>query len=669
MYQRIPDATEEIIYGFKCQIPPIGYGVHSITSKLVKTDIIKRSSSPTEQYWERTKLPIDWVKKRKSESIKQKEDEDYFDSSLESFRVQEWNRRLAGVWVYIKGVPTYLTGLHYFYINWWSIDIGYPDYRNSDRKFYYVLQYCMEDPKCLGLIEGAKRRQGKTYRGGCFLYEEISRVKESEGGIQSKTATDARDVVFKKAVVSPFKKLPDFFRPIFDMSKGVTPTSELKFAHTVKKGKAALDDLEKPELNSLIDWTSAEVFGYDGRKKRRIFEDEIGKSIGVDVYERHQVVRYCLETDGVFTGFKLGSTTVEEMTSGGAEFKKLWLESDPKNVDKNGHTQTGMYRYMTPAYETLYYDKYGMPDEAKATEYFLNRRAGLANNPHALSGEIRKNPFNEMEMFRIDGDKCIYNPEILNNQLDLLTWGTNYTTIGDFIWKDGLRDTSVEWVPNKKGAFEITCLPPEDQRNKVIKRGNLFYPNNKLNYTAGGDPYDYDKTVDKRRSNGTGFVKWKFNSFDASNVYNDSLTIMYSNRPQTASLYYEEMIKMCFFCGCEFLAERNKIGLIRYFEQRGYGAFLIRFPGEVEPGIYAGTQTRQEMVEITEEFIIKNGHKIFFKSLLQQWLKFDLKDTEKFDEAMGAGWTLVGDKRRIIKQDSETPVNYSDLFQKFKVNA
>ena len=225
MFKKIPNGTIEKIcandstadnkhFFFECHLPPVGYGINASTGQLEKTDVIKRDTRKSEQYWQRTPLPNDWVKLRREEDKRQAIDPDYFNTDLEKFREQEWKRRLCGLWFYINGEPTYITGLHYFYLNWWKIDIGFPEYRDPDRKFFYVLQYAVEDERCGGLVEATKRRQGKTYRGGCFLYEGISRTAETEGGIQSKTATDAKAVVFQKAVVSPFKKLPDFFRPI-----------------------------------------------------------------------------------------------------------------------------------------------------------------------------------------------------------------------------------------------------------------------------------------------------------------------------------------------------------------------------------------------------------------------------------------------------------------------
>ena len=60
--------------------------------------------------------------------------------------------------------------------------------------------------------------------------------------------------VFAKAVVDPFKKLPRFFKPEYDLSGGVTPKSELRFQNTNVRGKKAEENLEKEELGSLIDF-------------------------------------------------------------------------------------------------------------------------------------------------------------------------------------------------------------------------------------------------------------------------------------------------------------------------------------------------------------------------------------------------------------------------------
>ena len=37
-----------------------------------------------------------------------------------------------------NGKPTYITGSHYMYLQWMSIDVGYPDYREANRIFFFL---------------------------------------------------------------------------------------------------------------------------------------------------------------------------------------------------------------------------------------------------------------------------------------------------------------------------------------------------------------------------------------------------------------------------------------------------------------------------------------------------------------------------------------------------
>ena len=59
----IPDNAFGFV--FKCNLPPVGYGVNSITGELQPTDIIKRSEIPEEQYWERYTLPKTGMRKER----------------------------------------------------------------------------------------------------------------------------------------------------------------------------------------------------------------------------------------------------------------------------------------------------------------------------------------------------------------------------------------------------------------------------------------------------------------------------------------------------------------------------------------------------------------------------------------------------------------------------
>lgn len=478
MYSPVDNGTIENIQGIKCHIPPVGYVHNVLTGSLEKRLVYTRSPKKNEQYWEPTKLPKDYTKLRDKETARQEDDKEFSDSVLEHFRQQEWDRRLNGFWFMNNGISQYITGLHYFYLCYWNLDTGLPKYRDTDRKYFYFMQYCLEDPECFGMVEITKRRQGKTFRGGVFLYEYTSRAKNARAGIQSKTGADAREV-FRKAVVQPFKKLPDFFVPVFDQSKGLTPTSELRFYNTVIKGKKANSIKDDEELESMIDWKPSEAISYDGQKIHRYLGDEVGKTAEVNVWERYLVTRYChLDDEGKIIGKSLLTTTVEDMDQGGAPFKKIWDNSD--QITQTGkRTPSGLYRYFCPADETRYYDQYGYAHKDKALNEILEERQLLTKDPRALSAVIRKEPLSWEEAFRIDGSKCLYDAMKLNERLDRLSWKENLTTRGNFVWENGQKDTRVLWEPSRNGRWEVVKLfSDENDSNKIIKKGDSYYHNN-----------------------------------------------------------------------------------------------------------------------------------------------------------------------------------------------
>jgi hypothetical protein len=668
MFREYDNGSVEEIFGLKCNIPPPGYVYNVLTGQMEKRVIFARSTKKTEQYWEPTKLPENYAKLREKESLSQIENKDAYDPALEAFRTQEWDRRLNGFWFYNNGVPTYVTGLHYFYMCYWSIDIGLPKYREPDRRYFYFLQFCIEDPECFGMVEISKRRQGKTFRGGVFLYEHASRTKNSRSGVQSKTGNDAKEV-FRKAIIQPFKKLPDFFVPVYDQSKGLTPTSELRFFQTTVKGKKAATIKDDDELESMVDWKTSEAISYDGQKLQRYLGDEVGKTTEINVWERYLVTRYChLDDEGNIIGKSLLTTTVEDLEQGGEAFKKIWDNSDHTNK-KGKRTASGLYRYFCPADHTRYYDKYGFADREKALNEILEERKLLSNDSRALSAVIRKEPLSWEEAFRIDGDKCLFDAMKLNERLDRLQWKDNLSTRGNFVWVDGERDTKVDFEPSKNGKWLVAklFLDPQDS-NKIAKRGDLFYPNNP-DFVMGVDPVDHNQTQDGRRSNGAGIVLQKHNAARENDIYNYAFVALYVHRPDNVAVFYEDMIKMCVYYGCGVLYENNKVGMLHYFNDRGYGNFLIWLPERTQPGVAASPKTHQHIAELTESYISGHHDRVYFKELIKDWLEFDLSSTTKFDAAMAAGYALIADQIKVSKVDRTKVREVTEFFRSHKVQS
>lgn len=690
----IPDNAFGFIY--KCWLPPFGYGIDSSTGAIAETDIIERVERDEDNYWVRPTLPKDFVARRKEEKKVRLLDKFYVDPYLEEIRVREWKRRLRGVWFYNYNPTTkqvdriYITGLQYFYITYWKFQGKWMDFRIPDRDLFYVVEYCMQDPDCLGLNEMTKRKNGKTARVGCWLYERTSRLNNHHGGIQSKSDPDAEEV-FKKAVIHPWQKLPDFFRPKFDTMKGDNPSEALMFFETGRRGSKTeedYDDTEEP-LESFIDFKPSSESAYDGPELHSYVSDESGKTKRpVSILERQNTNRFCTEIDGEMKGKHWFTTTVEpdKGEPENYEFQDMTANSNPLERDDNNRTGTGLYTYFLPAQKGMMFDKYGHAEEERALTFINNsiRNYELKGDTRKCSSFKRKNPRTFKEAFSTDGEFALYDPEKLNNQLDAISWTNKFVEKGNLVWKDGYRvkrpvqkpDGTTEWEPNEvlwepniHGKFEKLAGWFPENPNNVFYGAGSYFPNNTFVYAVGCDPFRYDKTKDKRRSNCAAFG-YRVKDPIYPSQWDDHFTIRYAFREESTSASNEDVLKLAWWLGSEVLFERNVNHWKKDFNDWECAGFLTWMPGEVEPGIItsAGSGSGVQVIcNYTEAYINKFIQNVYFKELIRKeagWLGFKVEETEAFDEPMAAGITLIKVKGIQEKNKPQEGWNIQDFFPK-----
>ncbi|RLD00736.1 MAG: hypothetical protein DRI46_06650 [Chloroflexi bacterium] len=699
MYEKIKGGST-----FKCQegtprevtvfLPPVGKGFFynlfvdfdtseiSEIKELNDVDILSSSAYDKDQVWERPRPPENYKQDRLDEMGIQAGTPDYFDPELERYREQEWNRRESGVWCMINGKAVYITGAHYMYLAHWRIDIGFPQFREPDLDYFYFLQWNIENPHSRGMIEMTKRRFGKTFRGGLFVYEYTSRNKRAYAGIQSKNAKDAQNKVFGQALVEPFQTLIDFFRPVIDEAQGLRGKNIMRFFQTSRRGKITaeriLSNNEETELASWIDPRSQKVSAFDGDKLHRYLRDECFKLEDEDIYESHETIKPCVEIDGRIIGKMLYTSTVEEFNERARVANKmLWDLSSLETINEDSdikETSTGLVQFFMPDYRTMYFDKFGYPDEKRGRKYFDDKRQQYmkTGNHKGLTSFVRKHPRTPEEAFWSSAGMCIY------DEVRIRTTMQNLEPIENDIWKrgeldwikvDGVKTGKVKWRSKANGPFRIARWPTEEEANNTYKRGGEIFPKNKTQFLVGVDPFDHDlvdmSQLGSRPSDGAAAVYMKNTPGDED--FNNNFVAYYLFRRPKATKFYEDMLKLCIYYGAEMLYESQKPGIKHFFVDQNASGLLMRYDGK-KRGVVASKALIETIMEETENFLDDSCERVVFRRLLQDWLDYDPRDTQKYDLAAATGIALIGARklmRRVVELQKRN-TNGVQLVKRYK---
>ena len=592
---------------------------------------------------------------------------------------KEFTRREEGFWFYNKGLATYITGTNYMYLQWSKIDVGQPDFRESNRLFYIFWEACKADKRSYGMCYLKNRRSGFSFMASGETVNQATISTDARFGILSKSGPDAKKM-FTDKVVPISVNYPFFFKPIQDgMDR---PKTELAYRVPASKfTRRKLDSNEKLQeitgLDTTIDWKNTGDNSYDGEKLKLLVHDESGKwERPTNILNNWRVTRTCLRLGSRIIGKCMMGSTSNALDKGGDNFKKLYNDSDVTQRNANGQTRSGLYSLFIPMewnYEG-YIDSYGFPvfNTPKkeilgpfgdaitqgVIEYWDNEVEGLKNDQDGLNEFYRQFPRTTKHAFRDESKESLFNLTKIYEQIDFnedLKNSINVTQ-GSFQWQNGEKDTKVIFVPNSSGRFRVSWVPPLNLQNRVIIKGGLKYPGNEHCGAFGCDSYDISGTVDKRGSNGSLHGLTKFSMED---VPPNHFFLEYIARPQTAEIFFEDVLMACVFYGMPILAENNKPRLLYHFKRRGYRRFSINRPDrkynklsvtEKELGGIPNSsedikQAHAAAIETYIESYVglkETGYgDMYFQRTLEDWAKFNINNRTKHDASISSGLALM----------------------------
>jgi hypothetical protein len=154
----------------------------------------------------------------------------------------------------------------------------------------------------------------------------------------------------------------------------------------------------------------------------------------------------------------------------------------------------------------------------------------------------------------------------------------------------------------------------------------------------------------------------------------------YIARPQTAEIFFEDMLMACVYYGMPVLIENNKPRLLYHFKNRGYRGFCMNRPDRQFSKL---TKTERELGGIPNSSEdVKQAHasaiesyiekyigldstgtyresdlmgSMPFSRTLEDWARFDITDRTKHDATISSGLAIMANQKHLYIPEKEKP--------------
>ena len=214
-------------------------------------------------------------------------------------------------------------------------------------------------------------------------------------------------------------------------------------------------------------------------------------------------------------------------------------------------------------------------------------------------------------------------------------------------------------------------------QNKQIVKNGIRYPGNEHVGAFGCDSYDISGTVGGKGSKGALHGLTKFSMEDAPP---SQFFLEYIARPQTADMFFEDVLMACMFYGMPLLCENNKPRLLYYFRRRGYRGYSMNRPDKVWNKLSVTEKEIGGIPNSSED--IKQAHaaaiemyiqekvgqvseeqigNMYFNNTLNDWSKFDINKRTRYDATISSGLAIMACNRHLYTPNAKIEKKQVDI--------
>lgn len=479
-----------------------------------------------------------------------------------------------------------------------------PDFRVIDNVWFQTIEACQKSNEW-GVICVKRRRVGASWKEAADVLHDCLFNSHFNVGMNSKTERDS--IALFNKVKFLYEHLPQFLR--IPTTKSNTKNF-LDFSYVVKDKNGNKNT--KGNFSTVMAVAPTDN-AYEGLMLGKWVCDEAGKI--KNLATMWQYTEDCLLQETRRVGMPIIFGTAGDIGAEGKDLEYMWRNA----------AQYKLKKFFFAGWMGLACDEYGNDNKEECIRWIVyerKRREGL--RIEELNTFIQKYPLTVPEAFTVTTSAGVGNIVKIKAQQHSLREEPVKKVHGYFSMN---AVGKVSWIPDPKGRAIIYEHPQESLESL---------------YLGGCDPADHNDTYDEVSDLCMYIMKRRHGTDPPRIVFE------YLDRPSDVTEFYEQaMMASLYYNKAKILIERNRYGMINFFEKSEYKFLLARTPKGVirvhsgktmTYGLMMTPANKEYLKELLAKYIEDYYEFIPSYELLDEFLYFGARNT---DRAMSFGICLI----------------------------